>query len=151
MGKIAYCKSCNRVVDKPRRKPIDSFRLNIYIIIIIATLGFGLIPFIIYRLGFVKKKYCPDCQSELTFYTSRSELPGDTTPFLHLIERVESEKKKGKSKKETKKEEVLRKVEEKKRKKVQTQEFKYCPFCNKKLEKDAIVCSYCGTELNEDQ
>ncbi|MHA1725702.1 MAG: zinc-ribbon domain-containing protein [Promethearchaeota archaeon] len=149
MGKIAYCNNCNRVVEKPRRKPIDSFRLNIYIIIIIATLGFGLIPFLIYRLAFVKKNYCPDCQSKLRFYASRSELPGDTTPFLHLIERVEAEKKKGKFKKETKKEEVLRKVEEKKKKKVQAQEFKYCPFCNKKLEKDATVCSYCGTQLDE--
>lgn len=151
MGKIPYCPRCGRVIEKPKRKLIDSFRLNIYIIIIIATLGIALIPFLFYRYGMMKKHYCPDCQSKLTFYSSRSELPGGTTPFMHLIERVESEKNVKKSKKKTKKEEILQKVEEKKlieekegKKKV---DYINCPFCNKKLERNAKVCTYCGTEL----
>ena len=99
----------------------------------------------------MKKHYCPDCQSKLNFYSSRSELPGGTTPFMHLIERVESEKKGNTTKKKTKKEEVLRKVEEKKQRKERDGkkevDYKNCPFCNKKLDKEAKVCTYCGTEI----
>jgi len=149
-NRVAYCKSCGRVVGKPKRKPIDSFRMNIYVIIMIATLGFALIPFLIYRYTVVKKDYCPDCQGKLTFYSSRSELPGDTTPFLHLIERLESEKEKKKPTKGTKKEEVLEKVEEKKKKKEkESPKWKYCPFCHKQLDIDAVVCTYCGVQLKE--
>ena len=57
--KYAYCKKCGKPVTKPKKKTLESFHYQILVIAIIASLGIGLLVFIIYRKFVEKKKTLP--------------------------------------------------------------------------------------------
>ncbi|MEJ2251118.1 MAG: hypothetical protein P8Y97_15875 [Candidatus Lokiarchaeota archaeon] len=60
MDKHAFCPKCLKEV-KPKRKKLDNFNYQLWIIIIISSLGFAIIPLLIYYFFIRKKKYCPKC------------------------------------------------------------------------------------------
>ena len=140
-----YCTNCLKVVEFPKRKKIDSFHYQIWLIIILATLGFGLIPFLIYRFVMTKKNRCPECFSKITLISTQEFSALSEHPMRHAIERVELEKK---EKKEREKREIEREEREKERERREKERIEYveCIYCRKKIEKNASICPYCGTE-----
>ena len=60
MGKITfwYCDLCEKEVE-PSKKPMDSFQKTIWAMIIICSLGFGLIALFLYNKS-RKSKYCSE-------------------------------------------------------------------------------------------
>ncbi|TFG04717.1 MAG: hypothetical protein EU539_10330, partial [Promethearchaeota archaeon] len=83
--KYAFCRYCMKPIMNPKRKSMDSLYYTIWIVIIIATLGIALIPFLIIR--YLKKKaYCPDCQSVLEFYETPYQFPDQRPPIEHVFE-----------------------------------------------------------------
>ncbi|MEJ2278709.1 MAG: LITAF-like zinc ribbon domain-containing protein [Candidatus Lokiarchaeota archaeon] len=64
MDKHAFCPKCLKEV-KPKRKKLDNFNYQLWIIIIISSLGFAIIPLLIYYFFIRKKKYCPKCGRKL--------------------------------------------------------------------------------------
>ena len=126
--KYAFCKKCGKAVPKPNKKKLESFHYQILAIASIATLGFGLLGFIIYRAFIDKRIYCPNCYSEVEFYKSAEEVPGPKVPVINLLEKLE-EKKEDKDKKVSP--ELAR-------------EFIDCENCEKEFDKDATICPFCG-------
>ncbi|MBD3255284.1 MAG: hypothetical protein GF383_09340 [Candidatus Lokiarchaeota archaeon] len=61
---FAYCLTCERSIPKPIKKPMESRYKSLWFLIIISTIGIGLIPLLLY-LSFKKKKYCPHCEGLL--------------------------------------------------------------------------------------
>ncbi len=134
--KYAYCPNCRTRIKNPKRKKLTSYNYQILIIASIATLGVGLVAFILYRLIFQKKKYCPECQSIVEFYKSPEEFPKKVA-VKNLLERLEIERVKEKSKDEIKKEEDKVLLED---------TYIICSFCGEKIEAGLDVCPFCGKE-----
>ncbi|MHA1149763.1 MAG: hypothetical protein ACTSR8_16125 [Promethearchaeota archaeon] len=134
-----YCDYCKKEVHNPIKRPLTSFQKQIWVIVILATLGFALIALIIYRLYLVKKGYCPTCISKL-------RISEDPSKIKELVPKNPS----------TAKEQVLEKVEElggvvhrPKTNFPNSEELEkiYCPFCGEELEKDTYTCPYCMTAI----
>lgn len=140
-GNYAYCKECNKPIENPKRKKYEGFHLHIIILIIISTLGLGLIPFLIYHYFIRPKKYCPECGSKLVFYDSPEDYPPPKVPPHNLLERVEMEKKEKEEKNKLFQERQERYNEKEK-------EYIKCPNCSRRIEKDALICEYCGIDLS---
>jgi hypothetical protein len=124
-SKHAFCPKCLKEV-KPKRKKLDNFNWQLWIIIFISTLGLALIPFLIYYFFIRKKKYCPKCGTEVQFYDSPRDFP-KKIPVVNLLERVELSKK------------------------TDTRIKKYieCYNCKNEIEEDVIVCPHCGVQIKE--
>lgn len=136
MGKkYAYCEKCGKQVKKPKRKSLDSFHYQILIISTLATLGFALVAFIIYRLVFQKKKFCPRCGAEVDFYKSPEEVP-KKVPVINLMEKLEEKNNKNQEEKEQKEE----------KKSTGQKQYKECESCGQEIDKNAKICPFCGVE-----
>jgi preprotein translocase subunit SecF len=173
-----YCNTCKKGIENPIKKPIDSMEKSIWIIIILSTLGLGIIPFLIYQYGMKERNYCPECQSKLQISDKPFEEPKKAekakpkTPKEKVLAKVEekeeaetkpSRKKPTKIeegveeetvqkavKKPVKKKPVKIKEEEEKVKKVEKAKKKrVCPFCGEVLKKDYAACPYCNTKLHD--
>ncbi|MFW9826951.1 MAG: hypothetical protein ACFFEY_04945 [Candidatus Thorarchaeota archaeon] len=120
--KFAYCKNCEKEVFKAKRKPIDSMYYNVWIVSIISSLGFALVPFIIYRYGILRKNLCPICQSELEFYKTREEIPEPKAQIARILQVIEQEKRE--------KEETMN-----------------CPYCQEEINIREEICPKCGSIL----
>ncbi|MFX1312297.1 MAG: zinc-ribbon domain-containing protein [Promethearchaeota archaeon] len=125
MGKdklFAYCDNCEKEIEKPKRKAIEGMYLNIWILCIIASLGFGLIPFLIYRYIILKKTICPYCQNELDFYNSREDIPEPKAQIKRILQTIEQEKDAN----------IL---------------YNFCSLCGEKIEAGVKFCPNCGSKV----
>ncbi|MBN1215898.1 MAG: hypothetical protein JXA99_10715 [Candidatus Lokiarchaeota archaeon] len=125
-NKYAYCKQCGKPVKKAKKTKLESFHYQIIVIASIASLGIGLLVFIIYRLFIQKRKYCPICNNIVQFYKKPEDVPGPKVPVIHLLEKLDAKKEI----KETKLEE--------------SRKFISCDNCKKDIDYDAKICPYCG-------
>ncbi|MBY9007612.1 MAG: hypothetical protein KGD63_12750 [Candidatus Lokiarchaeota archaeon] len=124
--KYAYCKKCGKPVTKPKKKTLESFHYQILVIAIIASLGIGLLVFIIYRKFVEKKKHCPDCSNEVQFYKNAKDVPGPKVPVINLLEKLEENKEIEEPKSDT------------------SRKFVNCENCEKEFDDDATICPFCG-------
>jgi len=143
MAKYAYCKVCDKEVDKPVRKPIETFHKVIWVIISIASVGIGAIVF-----AFVyanrKKVYCPTCRTKVEFSSEPHKKPDEETEPLTQRERVlkkagKAKEKKTKAEKET--------VSEIKKEKEKEKEQTFCPYCGEDIDVGISKCPYCHSSL----
>ncbi|MFX1289307.1 MAG: hypothetical protein ACFFFY_12195, partial [Promethearchaeota archaeon] len=87
MTRYAYCKVCDKEVEKPIRNPMETFQKVIWVMISIATLGAAAIVFaIIYARR--KKEYCPICRTKVTFSSEPYKKPKEEEEPLTPRERV---------------------------------------------------------------
>ncbi|MFX0072405.1 MAG: hypothetical protein ACFFAO_15075 [Candidatus Hermodarchaeota archaeon] len=137
--KYAWCKYCQKEIHNPSQKPLDSMQKTIWVVICIATLGIGIIAYIIYVKSLRKKVYCPTCHTKLEFSNQPFEKPklAETlTAKQKVMAKVE--------KKKTGKAPAKKKVEKKEEKKV---EKLTCPYCGEELEEKLATCPYCGEPI----
>ncbi|MFX1301785.1 MAG: hypothetical protein ACFFBV_04775 [Promethearchaeota archaeon] len=128
MGKnknFAYCNKCEKEIFKPKRKSIESIYYNVWIFAIISSLGFAIVPFLIYRYVILKKNICPYCQNQLDFYRSREEIPEPKAQIARILQTIEHEKR-------NKEEDKV-----------------YCPYCQQEINRREDICSNCGASLKE--
>lgn len=130
----AFCPFCKREVA-PIKRPMDPLEKTIWTIVSISTLGFALIPLIIYLKFIKKRKYCPKCETEVRF---------SDTPFNKPQIRQKTEEEKKKEKEREKREKEEKKAQEKAE---EEDEKIYCPFCGNELDKDIVTCPYCKTVI----
>jgi len=120
---FVYCDNCEREIENPKRKAIEGMYLNIWILCIFASLGFALIPFLIYRYIISKKTVCPFCQNQLDFYNSREEIPEPKALIARILQTIEQEKK------------DVNKL--------------YCQYCQQEISIQDEICPNCGVNLKE--
>ncbi|MFW9988515.1 MAG: hypothetical protein ACFFC3_07655 [Candidatus Odinarchaeota archaeon] len=127
MGKnrrFAYCNNCEKEIDKPKRKSFDSMYYNIWILVIISSLGFGIIVFLVYHFVIIKKDLCPYCQNRLDFYNSQEEIPEPKAEIARILHTIEQEKH-------------------------LTPNKTNCPFCQEEIKSQELICPKCGSSLKE--
>ena len=164
--KFGYCDYCEKEIEKPVKKKLDELQKTLIAIIFISTLGvaiiitgvmiislnptailtglitvgMAIIIWAIYTKLIRKHIYCPVCESKLQF----SKQAFETTQNID-ISHVPS----------TPKEEVLAKVEEKKKSREkppeiapeEEEETQFCSFCGHELSQEYVTCPYCQTAL----
>jgi uncharacterized paraquat-inducible protein A len=128
--KFAYCNHCKKEILKPKRKSLDSMHYTLVLLLIITSLGFAIIPLLIYNFYIRKKIYCPYCDSELKFYSSPDESPDAKKQIVRVLKQIEREKE----------ERVL--VDQ------NDQQF-FCPYCQKEISENEDFCPNCGVNLKE--
>jgi hypothetical protein len=139
--KYTYCKHCEKEVFDPIKKPLESMEKTIWIIVTIATLGIGLIAFLIYDKYGKKKKYCPTCHLKLEFSPVPSEKPKALIEALTPKETIIKKVEKKKTEKATKKKASMEKEEKEDDQKI------YCPYCGEELKEKYETCPYCAATL----
>ncbi len=122
--RFAYCKTCEKEVLKPIRRAMNSMYYNVWIVTIISSFGFALIPFLIYRYFILKKKNCPTCKNKIDFYNSKEEIPEPRAQIARILQAIEQEK--------SEKDEMIT-----------------CPYCQEEISNREIVCPICGTTIKE--
>ncbi|MFX0042177.1 MAG: LITAF-like zinc ribbon domain-containing protein [Candidatus Hodarchaeota archaeon] len=135
MGKkkpYAYCTICEKEISKPKRKSMDSMYYTVWILIIIASIGFAIIPLLIYQFIMKKKIFCPNCDSKLVFYSTPEESPAPKTQIEQILKTIENESKENEEGE-------------------QGEELMFCPFCQKEITKHAEFCPNCGVNLTEEK
>ncbi|MFX1567973.1 MAG: zinc ribbon domain-containing protein [Promethearchaeota archaeon] len=121
--KFAYCSNCEKEIFKPKRKSIENMYINIWILAIISSLGFAIIPFLIYRFLILKRNICPNCKNELNIYNSHEEIPDPKAQINRIVQSIENEKR--------------------------DKEKTYCPYCKQEVLEKAEICPSCGADLME--
>ena len=121
--KFAYCNNCEKEILNPKRKAIDSMYINIWILTIICSLGFALIPFLIYRYALLKRNVCPYCQNQLNLYNSHEEIPDPKAQITRILQSIEDEKRE--------------------------KDKLYCPYCKQEIMKEVKICTSCGADLKQ--
>ncbi len=147
MGKIkfAYCDYCKKEISEPAKKPLNGMDKTVWTVIIIATLGIGLIGYLIHNKFARKKVFCPTCETKLKFSDEAFEKPKeleDKTAKEKIVEKLEKKK----AKKKPVKEKIVSEEGEEEEKE---EEPFYCPFCGEKLEEDIVTCPYCGAAVKK--
>lgn len=136
--KYAYCKYCQKEIHKPAKKPLDSLQKTIWIVICIATLGFGIIAYLIYNNSMRKKIYCPTCYTKLVYSSEPFEKP-KLVEALTAKEKVMAKVEK----KKTGKKPPVKKVEKVEEKGAVEEEKLVCPYCGEELKEKLATCPYC--------
>ena len=139
--RYAYCKVCKHEVEKSSRKSLDTSQKITWIIIAIATIGFGLIAYAIY-LSNRPKSYCPECFTKLEYSDKPFEKPKKKREVMTPREKILD--KAGLS------EEVEEEVVEEKTKKEEKEKKKgknFCNYCGEKLDEDYATCPFCQATL----
>ena len=141
MTKYAYCKICDKEVDNPVRKPIETFQKVIWVIISIATVGVAAIIFAIVYAN-RKKVYCPKCRSKVQFSSEPHAKPEEETEPLTPRERVLKKAGKAKDKKiKVEKETPSETTDE------EEKEETFCPYCGEDIDAGISRCPYCHSSL----
>ena len=122
--KFAFCPTCEKEVLKPRRRAMNDMYFNVWILTIISSIGFALIPFLIYRFFILKKRICPTCKSRIEFYNSKEDFPDPKTQINRILRTIEQEQ----SEKDNK---------------------INCPYCQEKINSQEPICPICGTTIQE--
>ena len=142
MTKYAYCKICDKQVDDPVRKPMETFQKVIWVMLSIATVGVAAIIFAIVY-GNRKKNHCPTCRTKVQFTSEpqgKSEKKGKP---LTQRERILKKAGKAKEKKATEEKEIPLEEEEEEEEIEQT----FCPYCGEDINKGISTCPYCHSSL----
>jgi len=144
MVKYAYCKVCDKEVDKPVRKPMETFHKVIWVIISIASVGIGAIVFAIVYTN-KKKVYCPTCRTKVEFSREPHKKPDEETEPLTPREKVLKKAGKAKEKKiKTEEEDTSKAMEEEEE---IVEELTFCPYCGEDIKKGISSCPYCHSTL----
>ena len=141
MTKYAYCKICDKQVDNPVRKPMETFQKVIWVMLSIATVGVAAIIFAIVY-GNRKKIHCPTCRAKVQITSepqAKSEKEGEP---LTQRERILKKAGKAKEKKATEEEEIP--IEEEEEEEI---EQTFCPYCGEDIDKGISRCPYCHSSL----
>ena len=116
-----YCKKCGKP-SKPVRDIKNDLYYHIWIISIVASLGFAFPVFLIYHYTIKKKKFCAICSNTIKLYESPDKFPGS----VHQIERI------------------VKEIE------VNKVEHVHCNFCHEKIDKNATICPSCGISMEKE-
>ena len=141
MTKYAYCKICDKQVDNPVRKPMETFQKVIWVMLSIATVGVAAIIFAIVY-GNRKKIHCPTCRAKVQITSepqAKSEKEGEP---LSQRERILKKAGKAKEKKATDEEKIP--IEEEEEEEI---EQTFCPYCGEDIDKGISRCPYCHSSL----
>jgi len=141
MTKYAYCKICDKQVENPVRKPMQTFQKVIWVMVSIATVGVGAIIFAIVY-GNRKKIHCPTCRAKVQI---SSKPHGKVEKEEELTQRERILKKAGKAKEEKIKSEEEAPPEIPEEEEVVEQTF--CPYCGEDIDKGISRCPYCHSAL----
>ncbi len=133
--KVAYCKICKKEVE-PGKKKMDTWERVAWVLISLATIGIGLIVYLLYRFRYQKKKYCPICNIEVKFKTEEEKAKEEEEA------KIDTSTAKGK---------VLEKVEQVKKqsKTGKKAEKQFCEFCGSQVPSSASECPSCNTKLSK--
>jgi uncharacterized protein with PIN domain len=123
-NKFAFCSNCNKEIFKAKRRAMNDMYFNVWILTIISSLGVALIPFLIYRYLFLKKKICPTCKNRIEFYKSKEEFPDPKTQITRILQTIEQEK--------SEKDDTIT-----------------CPYCQEEISIQETICPICGTTIKE--
>jgi len=141
MAKYAYCKVCDKEVNQPVRKPIETFHKVIWVIISIATVGIGAIVFAIINAN-KKKVYCPKCRTKVKFSSEPHKKPDEETEPLTPRERVLKKAGKAKEKKTKIDKEAPTEITDEEEK-----DQTFCPYCGEDIDVGISKCPYCHSSL----
>ena len=144
MTGYAYCNVCKKEIDNPVRKPLETSKKTVWIILIVATVGIAALIYAIYYAN-KQKTYCPTCFSQLKFskkpFVTEEEKEEEAIP---LTAKEKVLKKAGKEIKSRKKEKEVRLEEEVEE---VTEDTTFCPYCGEDIKPDAKKCPYCHSIL----
>ncbi|MFX1587507.1 MAG: zinc-ribbon domain-containing protein [Promethearchaeota archaeon] len=145
MTRYAYCNVCKKEIDNPARKPLETSKKTVWIIVIVATVGIAALFYAIYYAN-RPKTYCPTCFSQLKFskepFVTEEEKEEEAIP---LTAKEKVLKKAGKEVKRRKKEEKV-KIEEEGEERVPSDKT-FCPYCGEDIDPDVNRCPYCHSAL----
>ncbi len=148
--KYAYCTFCKKEIEEPIKKPLKPMQKTLWVMGCVATLGFGIIAFLIYYYGFKRSVYCPVCISELTFSKEAFEKPKETEAKTPKEKIYKKAGKKIPEKKEIKEEAQLEKEEKVQEEKAKEEDDKiYCPYCGNQIKKNIEKCPHCKSALDD--
>ena len=142
MAKYAYCKVCDKEVNQPVRKPMETFQKMKWVIVSIATVGIGAIIFAIVYAN-RKKAYCETCRSKVEFSSEPYKKQGKDEEHLTQRERILKKAGKAKEKKATEEKESPSEIEEEE----VEEELTFCPYCGEDIKKGISRCPYCHSSL----
>ena len=142
MTKYAYCKVCDKEINQPVRKPMETFQKMIWVIISIATVGIGAIVFAIVYAN-RKKVYCETCRTKVEFSSDPYKKQEKDGEPLTQRERILKKAGKAKEKKATEEKESPSEIEEEE----VEEELTFCPYCGEDIKKGISRCPYCHTTL----
>ncbi|MFW9990263.1 MAG: hypothetical protein ACFFC3_16605 [Candidatus Odinarchaeota archaeon] len=142
--KYAYCKVCKQEVEKSSRKPLDTSQKLRWVIFCIATIGIGLIVYLIY-LSNRPKSYCPVCFTKLEYSEKPFEKPKKKKEKMSPREKILD--KAGLLEDKEEEEIVEDKPEPKKKEKVKKKGKYFCSYCGAELEEDYATCPFCQASL----
>ncbi|MBD3214322.1 MAG: hypothetical protein GF311_17055 [Candidatus Lokiarchaeota archaeon] len=145
MVKFYYCPVCKKEIEPEDRirKPMDSLEKVAWAIVIIGTVGIGLIPFLVYYFYYKKRNHCPTCYNKLTQSSQPFEKPEKEVEPKTPREKVLKKAGKKIERKETVQTPEKSKTEEKDEDKV------FCPYCGTELSKRTAKCPNCGTRIKD--
>ena len=141
MAKHAYCKVCDKEVNKPIKKPIGTFQKIIWIIISFPTVGIAAIVFAIIYAN-KKKVYCPTCRTKVEFSSQAHKKPDEETEPLTQRERVLKKAGKAKEKKTKIDKEAPTEITDEGEK-----DQTFCPYCGEDIDVGISKCPYCHSSL----
>ena len=142
MTKYAYCKICDKQVENPVRKPIETFQKVIWVILSIATVGVAAIIFAIVYAN-RKKVHCPTCQTKVQI-SREPHAKSKEEKLLTPREKVLKKAGKAKEKKIKAEEDASSETtEEEESEKEQT----FCPYCGEDIDAGISKCPYCHSSL----
>ena len=142
MTKYAYCKICDKEVDNPVRKPIQTFQKVIWVMVSIATVG---VAAIIYAIVYAnrKKVHCPTCRSKVQISSKPHAKSKEDKEPLSQRERILKKAGKEKEKKIKSEEDASSEIQEEEEEIEQT----FCPYCGEDIDKGISRCPYCHSSL----
>jgi len=147
-----YCPVCKKEIEPEDRirKPMTSMQKVAWIIVILGTVGIGIIPFLIYFFAYRNKIHCPTCYSKLATSSQPFEKPEEEIEAKTPREKVL--KKAGKPitrKKEEKKPKVTKKSKKADKEEKMEEDKVFCPYCGAELSKRSAKCPNCGASLKD--
>ncbi|MHA2287240.1 MAG: hypothetical protein ACXABG_00510 [Promethearchaeota archaeon] len=146
MTKYAYCKICDKEVEKPIRDPMQTFQKIIWIMISIGTVGIGAIVFAIVYVK-RKKDHCPTCRTRVEFSREPHKKRDEDAEPLTAREKVLKKAGKAKEKKVKAEADSPLEEEEEEEEEEEAEKLTYCPYCGEDIKKGISSCPYCHSSL----
>ena len=144
MTKYIYCKVCDKEIDHAVKKPMETFKKIIWVMVTIATVGIAGIVFAFIYMN-KKKVYCPTCRAKVDFSKKPHKKPEEETEPLTTKEMIL--KKAGKKMEEKKRTEEEEEEEAPSEITDKKEDQTFCPYCGEDIKPDAVKCPYCFSSL----